>query len=115
MKLVAQGSCALNQSDHVRFAHTIAPEVSVAMSKYLMLDMGTLVLDAIAVGKGAFYGNVTSGGFTWRSKDGLVECFNSAFASGGLEDNGNGPGTLIEQLECEEIGFSTAFLNDEVI
>lgn len=76
----------------------------------LDLVLGTIVLSSEGVRVGAFY-DIASGDIDWRSADGLMYVYNNAASvGGGLYANGNGQGTLIEQVRNTDPNFSTAYV-----
>lgn len=73
---------------------------------------GTLDVYADAVRASSAY-DQADGAFTWRSEDGLVQLVNvGSFASGGLYDNGGGPGTTITQVMNADPLFTTVRLSE---
>jgi len=73
---------------------------------------GTLNVYADAMRASSAY-DQADGAFTWRSEDGLVSLVNiGSFASGGLYDNGSGPGTTITQVMNADPLFTTVRLSE---
>ena len=76
------------------------------------IEIGTLLLDAVAIRISAFY-DIPASAFVWRSKDGLVDAYNeTAFSGGALQDSGLGVGTVMRRIANADPFPTNSYLLD---